>query len=277
MERMSGFGIREIKRLVPQSYAYRVTPSGDPERIPTGDKGVEGERNDQLISGDFRSRYEHLSRYSEASKNKWGTVIDIGSGTGYGAALLSEMNWVVGIDLSREALRYARSNYPGPETIQGSASSIPLADECADAITAFEVIEHLEEPDKLVEECHRVLKRDGLLFVSSPNPAHIGNMVRKALLQVPIPKKVDLGNLYHLREFTYAEMQGILSAGGFEIMSARGQTLPVDHIVPGADLLLKRLARLLRIEDVYRWLLSDLGGRFPSLSYTVVYIAIRVR
>ena len=275
MERISSFGLREIKKLVPHRYAHRVTLTGHPVEIPTGDKGAEGERNDQLSSGDFRSRFEHLSRYSEASTNKWGTVIDIGSGTGYGSALLSEKNWVVGIDLSREALRYARINYPGPETVQASASSMPLTDGCADAITAFEVIEHLEKPEKLLEECRRVLKRDGLLFLSSPNPAHIGNVVRKRLLRVPIPQKVNPGNIYHLREFTYAEMQGILSVSGFQVKSARGQTLPVDYIVPGADFLLRRLAGLLRIEDVYDWLLSNLGGRFPSLSYTVVYVAGR--
>lgn len=50
----------------------------------------------------------------------------------------------------------------------GSADALPMADGSVDAILSSQVIEHLPDPEKAIAEAARVLKPDGLLFLSYP-------------------------------------------------------------------------------------------------------------
>ena len=232
MAGISKFGLRRIKALVPAELAIKFEAEGALREVPTGDLGIEGERHDLLAYGDFRSRYEHLLRYKAVSDTKWGTVADIGCGTGYGSAMLSKLNRVVGIDSSRNALEYARTQHPSIDFILGSAERIPVCDACLDAVFAFEVIEHLREPEKLLAECRRVLRIGGALVLSTPNPGHLGNVWQHRLLGRQMPVKVDMSNPYHMREFPYDEMRKLLRSNGFEVVWARGQTIPFDCASP---------------------------------------------
>jgi len=51
----------------------------------------------------------------------------------------------------------------------GDIRNIPFADAEFDAVTAIEVIEHLPEPSVALHEIHRVLKKDGVFVVTTPN------------------------------------------------------------------------------------------------------------
>lgn len=277
MMRLSRFGLRKLHELAKTSISDEsVKPDGElPSRIPVADLGEGLERNDQLVSGDFRSRFEHISRYSRACEDRWETIADIGCGTGYGTYILSKKGHAVGVELSQEAVKYAKRRYSGCEFIRGDAGDLPLKNESFDAATAFEVIEHLVEPDLLLDECHRILRKGGTLFLSSPNPAHIGNRLRKAFLRTPIPAKVDPNNQYHIREFSYDELISTVSTHGYELEWSMGQTLPIDQFIPGSGYIVRRSLELLGLSDVYDWLMSMLGRKYPRLSWTVVYAARR--
>lgn len=45
---------------------------------------------------------------------------------------------------------------------------IPLEDKSADCITMLAVIEHLALPSEILTECHRILKDDGILIITTP-------------------------------------------------------------------------------------------------------------
>jgi ubiquinone/menaquinone biosynthesis C-methylase UbiE len=47
---------------------------------------------------------------------------------------------------------------------------IPLADETIDCITLLAVLEHLSESKKVLSECHRILRRGGILILTTPSP-----------------------------------------------------------------------------------------------------------
>ncbi len=86
--------------------------------VPTGDKGVPGERDDMFNPQitDKYGRYEHLQRYKYALKRCKGRILDLGCGTGYGTKMLYDKgNEVFGIDISQAAINYAKNKYPGPD------------------------------------------------------------------------------------------------------------------------------------------------------------------
>jgi 2-polyprenyl-3-methyl-5-hydroxy-6-metoxy-1,4-benzoquinol methylase len=262
------FGERIIAEMLPGEMRIRFTDgaSDGQMEVPDGDKGLAGERDDLLSRGKFLARFEHISRYSGTARKAHGTVLDIGCGTGYGSAILSTKANVVALDISPAALRFARKSYPGPEFVMATATSIPLADESVDMVTAFEIIEHLAEPDKFLAECHRTLKKGGVLVLSSPNPAHLINWLKCKLLGIPIPPKMVAENIYHVREFTHDEMVALLSSKGFRLAhDAKGQTIDLPYI--------RGPFRFLGIGEVYDVLFSRLGNGFPRISYTVVYVA----
>jgi SAM-dependent methyltransferase len=144
------------------------------------------------------SLQEHLARYRFARDHARGRVLDVACGTGYGTAMLD----AVGVDLSLEALRYAR-RHPA-RYVAADAARLPFG-RVFDSVVSFETIEHVPDPARFVEECARVLKPGGLFLVSTPNRDlwsprsskplqrhHVKEFTRKEFLAVLQPFKVRL-------------------------------------------------------------------------------------
>ena len=132
----------------------------------TGERVIPGQVNDDLWS-------EHVARYAFARRYADGErVLDAGCGTGYGSAELAQSAAeVTGVDISADAIEYARANYPiaGLRFVESSCIAVPFPAESFDLVVAFEVIEHLTEYRTFIDESARVLTPDGLFIVSSPN------------------------------------------------------------------------------------------------------------
>ena len=163
----------------------------------TGERVVPGQVDADLWA-------EHLSRYAFASR--WATgarILDIGCGAGYGTAeLAGPARLAIGIDLSPEATAHARAAYPLPQIrfVPASATALPFADASFHLITAFEVIEHLEDWRSLLAEARRVLHPNGIFLVSTPNK------------QYYTESRGSTGpNPFHTHEFEYEEFETALS------------------------------------------------------------------
>ncbi len=116
---------------------------------------------------------EHLARYRWVAQLAPGRrVLDAGCGTAYGSAILAEAGAreVVGVDVAAEVLDSVRARLPSTVTLeQGDVRELPFPDGSFDLVVCFEVIEHVDEPDRALDEFRRVLGPDGMLAVSSPN------------------------------------------------------------------------------------------------------------
>lgn len=109
------------------------------------------------------------------SIKKGETVIDLGSGAGFDAFIISplvgEKGKVIGIDLSDEMLELARDNskkggYTNVEFIKGDIEKLPLEDNVADHIISNCVINLSLNKGEVFKEAYRVLKNDGILAIS---------------------------------------------------------------------------------------------------------------
>ncbi len=126
--------------------------------------------------GESSTRHRHMTRYEFAREHlaniRPQKLLDVGSGHGYGAAMLLHVaEFVVGLDADPESLKYASSQYVMPDLrfVHGDAHNLPFDDETFDALVTFEVIEHVEFPDKMAGESARVLKPGGCLILATPN------------------------------------------------------------------------------------------------------------
>lgn len=144
---------------------------------------------------------EAQARYEFAAKlvKKGMKVLDVGCGTGYGSAILAKRAQVTGVDNSPEAIEFARKKFGAKASFQlGEATKLKFRNQEFGLVCALEVIEHLKDPDKFLEETNRVLKSGGKLILSTPNRA----------IHSPDGR---LSSSYHVKEFTFAELSQILN------------------------------------------------------------------
>lgn len=120
--------------------------------------------------------YEHLLRYFFASQySKKQTVLDAGCGAGYGSyilATLGKASQVIGVDISKDAINYASQLYK-QKNISFLTSDIrqltEISNNSIDLAVSFEVIEHIKEQNEFLREIKRILSKNGIMIVSTPN------------------------------------------------------------------------------------------------------------
>ncbi len=162
----------------------------------TGERFVPGEGGAQIA-------YEHLHRYLFARRWAGGRlVLDAAAGAGYGAALLASSAaaaWALEMDAATVASGRAVYASPNLRFLRGDATRMPFLGGSLDLITAFEVLEHLSDPEALVREIARVCRRDGLALISTPNKAVYSDAR-------------SYHNPFHIREFYREEFLTLLRA-----------------------------------------------------------------
>ncbi len=141
---------------------------------------------------------EHYARYIFSSFFVGGKVVlDVACGTGYGSFYLAKKGAkkVFGVDNSEDAIAYAKREFSHPkvEYLVGDAQDLKLSDRSVDVVVSLETIEHVPDFKKFLGEVTRVLKKDGLFIVSTPNE-----------------KVFPPDSPWHKKEFTLREFKEVL-------------------------------------------------------------------
>jgi ubiquinone/menaquinone biosynthesis C-methylase UbiE len=147
---------------------------------------------------------EHIYRYifaASLAENK--VVLDVACGTGYGAGFMADKgsSKVVGVDISAEAIDYARERFSKDTKasfVCANAIRLPFGDDAFDVVVSFETVEHIKQYRKFLAECRRVLKENGLLVCSTPNR------------RIFSPKLAKPINTFHVKEFWPEEFYRLL-------------------------------------------------------------------
>ena len=94
-------------------------------------------------------------------------ILDAGCGTGVNLAWLAEFGDVTGVDNSPEAIRFCHLR--NERNVQeASLLDLPYEDGSFDLVTALDVLEHIEDDEKALQEIARVCKPGGCLLVTVP-------------------------------------------------------------------------------------------------------------
>jgi ubiquinone/menaquinone biosynthesis C-methylase UbiE len=99
-----------------------------------------------------------------ATKMGKGTILDLGSGTGYLAIEIARKApglQVHGIDLSKRMVKIARRHAKGVTNAQfvfGNAASLPFKDNSIDLVVSTGASHHWKTPRLVFDECYRILK-----------------------------------------------------------------------------------------------------------------------
>ena len=143
-------------------------------------------------------------------------IVDLGCGAGtLDYYLASRGNYVVGVDISENAIRTARSTAVAlrlserVKFLQKSLTSRSIQGKYA-VVLLIEVIEHLSDEDMVLRLANRLLKKGGFLIISTRS-------VNAPLNKLNFTKSHDR-NVGHLRKYTTGELEKIVIAAGFKVM-----------------------------------------------------------
>lgn len=180
---------------------------------------------------------EHQARYRWALPAVRGRrVLDAGCGVGYGTALMTESGaaQAIGVDISRDAIRQAHDQFGHRGGfVVADLAELPFADDFFDVVICFEAIEHVEDPERVLDELRRVLDDDGFILLSTPNrsvyppgnPFHVHEYLPDEFEQA-LARRFDHVRLYAQRSHYSTS---IISADGLS------GTLPLQTLDSGMD------------------------------------------
>lgn len=138
-------------------------------------------------------------------------------------------------------------NYVETKKVDLNVEPIPYPDGFFDTIIAGDVIEHVANPMFMLCEANRVLKPDGVLIVSTPNPYYYWEFMQNLLVDWKFMHAKQEG---HFTTFTRVNMRNILERTGFTLFKELGNFFSL--------IVLKWTFHLVRL---------------PFLTYQITYIA----
>lgn len=173
-----------------------------------------GERYVPGVDGLDEIYVEHMSRYVFASRLvRAKRVLDVGCGCGYGTYHLAQAGAAatLGIDISAEAVDFARANYHTVNLRFAVMDARELALRPAfDLVTCFEVIEHVEDPKRVLQQIAGAMADGGILVISTPNK------------ETYVAGGEAGSNPFHYREYNENEFRDLLGSA-FRSVTLYGQ------------------------------------------------------
>jgi ubiquinone/menaquinone biosynthesis C-methylase UbiE len=174
------------------------------------------ERSSHLDPSENVVYQRHLIAYKEASKIISGTVLEVGSGEGYGIMeLASVSDKYIAVDKYNTQIS---AKLRGENDITFIQNEVPpligIEDNSVNFVVTFHVIEHIENDEGFLREIKRVLKPGGKLIMTTPN-------ILMSLTRNP----------WHIREYSSAQMSNIMQSifSNFEMKGIFGNEKVMEY------------------------------------------------
>jgi ubiquinone/menaquinone biosynthesis C-methylase UbiE len=113
----------------------------------------------------FTSLFENLREKGLIPRNA--KILNLGCGTGIQTEIFSKFGEVVSLDFSEDALKFCGIRKLG-RLVRADAGKLPFAAASFDVVLCFDILEHIESDLTAVSEINRVLKKNGIAFISVP-------------------------------------------------------------------------------------------------------------
>jgi len=135
-------------------------------------------------------------------KDRRARILDVGCGTGANLVRLSDFGDAEGVDISPDALTFCHER--GLDNVKlGPAETLPYDDHQFDLVTAFDVVEHLDDDIAGLREMRRVLRPGGRVLLFVPTFMFLWGV------------QDEVSN--HRRRYRLEELRQAVTNAGFEV------------------------------------------------------------
>jgi trans-aconitate methyltransferase len=185
----------------------------------------------------FRARNRLILWALEKYAPKLESLLEIGCGTGFVISAISRRfrgASLTGSEYLEEGLVYARQRVPGAKFVSMDAREIPH-EAAFDVLCAFDVLEHIEEDEIVLQQIFKSLKSGGMMFLTVPQHRWLWSAVDEYAC--------------HVRRYDVSELKRKVCNAGFEIVHSTSFVLT---LLPAMYLsrLLQRDTTNMKVEDV---------------------------
>lgn len=223
--------------------------------------------------------FGHLKQTLEREPSRYQSALDLGCGSDIrDLRLLREMGVpvLVGIDVGQKPNPRMRRDSICYVCADIDSNNLPVVDESFDLVIIDNVIEHMYDPRRVLEECIRVLRKRGVLAVITPNQARLINRLRLILgksvyypldywmgaRQEHIRKGGNMVFAGHVREYTVDELKRMLNFVGFDVVSVN----LYPAATPSPRLEMSKSRTLLTIYNIMEKVIPDSGQMISMLA-----------
>ncbi len=167
----------------------------------------------------------------EDLKEVTGACLDVGCGAGNMAKAIkrerSDLR-VFGVDVSQAAIETARREPQEVEFRVTAAERLPFEDSSLDAVTMFDVLEHVEDPEMALVEVRRVLKPGGLFHLVLPLERQPKTIYAFMTARGWQAKRRHCG---HIQFFDEASFRALAQGTGLPVRSVRWSFHPLFALI----------------------------------------------
>jgi SAM-dependent methyltransferase len=178
------------------------------------------------VRAGFAARYDRMLADATAAIGPIESVLDVGCGIGNFLEYARDRGIrAIGTDVEADAVSTARANGLDAHVTGELDAAVP--DGSVDAITLWDVIEHLPEPLAVVRDVVRKLRPGGALLFETPDAAFPVRTAVRALHAATGGRANLTGPLYyweHKVYFTAAGLTALLDRAGADTVSVRRET-----------------------------------------------------
>jgi glycosyltransferase involved in cell wall biosynthesis/SAM-dependent methyltransferase len=187
------------------------------ERLRTLAHRVLGVRRAARAPASFEIAHIDLKRLRIARESR---VLDLGCGAGqFTIPMLEHGYHSVGVDLDAPRLGEVAASCGekgfSSSVLRADATNLPCRTASFDSVVCREMIEHIHDPGRVIEEIRRVLRPEGSLCVTVPS-AHTEHY-----FQWVDSRWLEMAG--HVNVFTRKSMRELLEAHGFRVVEIRGR------------------------------------------------------
>lgn len=151
-----------------------------------------------------------------------GRVLDLGCGGGNMAKAIKRERPdldVYGVDTSRNAIASANADAQNVDFSVGTAERLPFDDGYFNAVTMFDVLEHLEDPSQVLDEVARVLAPGGVCHIALPLESQPGTIYR--LLRAGTKWNAKVRCLGHIQTFNEMDYRSLAAKSSLPVTRVR--------------------------------------------------------
>lgn len=181
---------------------------------------------DDSIANNPIKRFWHANRFKiigQMVQDAEGELLDIGCSGGTFTNELSKKCKanITGVDISPEAIEYAKATYPHIDFMVHDAhqAQLPYADQSFDTVTLLEVLEHLLNPVEILQEMKRLVKKDGQVIVLVPAENFIFQTLWPIWTKLPFGGKAWDDS--HVQRFDGKKLKHLMEFIGYKILEEK--------------------------------------------------------
>lgn len=208
-----------------------------------------------IASHDYRvsrfgvERVDIMSRYLASGDGRQPRYLDVGCSTGFVVEAARGQNWqAIGIDLNPSAVEFGRARGLDLRNVRLEDAGFRRAS--FDAVSLFDVLEHLLHPVRTLQACIDLLKPGGIVFLYVPNYDSASRLLMGAEAHFIWPT-------HHLNYYTPVTIGDLMARSGLEVemMATEGLDI-VDYLWYRQEVLGQSVDGLAEVADTLQFLIN---------------------